>query len=462
MENSFIKNRTQLLDITDESLLEARELVLDLLEEGIRAASPEVAIHNAVQFDGRFLIINDEWKKEITEETKIYVIGGGKASGSMATALEKILGEKIELGFVNIPKTLLVEKPKLENIELHGAEHPVPKEGTITGTKKILESITGLTEKDLVICLISGGGSSLLELPLEGISLIDLQLVFRQLTKVGAPIDELNCVRKHLSQVKGGKLAKLTQPATIVSLIISDVISNRFDVIASGPTAPDLTSWKDVEKIFNKYNLSPIVPKSVTTVLKAGLDGEISDTTKSNDSFFENVHNFLITNNQIVRQQIAEKAKEKGLHPILIEESFSGEARYIGVSIIQQAINQENKTVIIAGGESTVTIKGDGLGGRNQEVILAALASNLDINDVVIAALGTDGIDGPTDAAGALGDYANLATIKHLSLDITDYLERNDAYNFFKQINGLIITGDTGTNVSDIIVALKYRKETKN
>ncbi len=459
MENSFIKNREQLLDIADETLRDARELVLDLLEEGINAASPAIAINNSVKFDGRFLIIKDEWKKEITDETKIIVVGGGKASGSMAVALEKILGAKISLGFVNVPKALLSDNQQLERIELLGAEHPVPKDGTIAGTKKILESITGLTENDLVICLISGGGSSLMELPLEHLTLKDLQAVFRQLTKVGAPIDELNCVRKHMSQVKGGKLAKLAQPATIISLIISDVISDQFDVIASGPTAPDSTSWKDVERVFKKYNLSPVLPKSVVAALKDGIAGEISDTTNSDEPFFENVHNFLIANNQTTRQHIANVAKEKGLHPIVIEKAYSGEARYIGISILQQAMNEENKTVVIAGGESTVTIKGDGLGGRNQEVVLGALANNLNINDVVIIAFGTDGIDGPTDAAGAIVDYTNLAEIKSLNLVVTDFLERNDSYNFFKQINGLIKTGETGTNVSDIIIALKYKKE---
>ncbi|MHA1441217.1 MAG: glycerate-2-kinase family protein, partial [Candidatus Heimdallarchaeota archaeon] len=195
MENSFIKNREQLLDVADETLRDARELVLDLLEEGINAASPVIAINNSVKFDGRFLIIKDEWKKEITDETKIIVVGGGKASGSMAVALEEILGAKISLGFVNVPKALLSDNQHLERIELLGAEHPVPKDGTLSGTRKILESITGLTENDLVICLISGGGSSLMELPLEHLTLKDLQAVFRQLTKVGAPIDELNCVR---------------------------------------------------------------------------------------------------------------------------------------------------------------------------------------------------------------------------------------------------------------------------
>lgn len=459
MEKSFIKNKEQLLDVEDETSRLARELVLDLLNEGICAASPEVAINNSVKFDGRFLIIDKAWKKEITNETKIIIVGGGKASGSMAVALEKILNGKIGLGFVNVPKGFLKENHQIEKIEFHTAEHPVPKEGTITGTKKILESITGLTKNDLVICLISGGGSSLMELPLEGISLKDLQIVFRQLTKVGAPISELNCVRKHLSQVKGGKLAQLAQPATIISLIISDVISDRFDVIASGPTAPDLTSWKDVEKIFIKYELFSVLPKSVVNILKEGLAGNIPDTPNSKEVFFDNVHNFLIANNQTARNHIAKIAKEKGLHPIVINDPFTGEARYIGISIIQQAMNEVNKSVIIAGGESTVTIKGEGLGGRNQEVVLGALANNIDVDDVVIAALGTDGIDGPTDAAGVIFDYSNITEIRKLNLNVTEYLERNDSYNFFKQINCLIKTGETGTNVTDLIIALKYQKE---
>jgi len=459
MEYSFIKNRNQLLNIEDETIRETRELVLDLLEEGIHAASPEVAIKNTVNFDGIFLGINNDWRRKITDDARIIVVGGGKASGSMAIALEEILGTRIENGFVNIPHALVSDKQHLEKIHLQGAEHPIPKEGTIIGTKRILDSIKALTKNDIVICLISGGGSSLMELPLEEISLEDLHEVFRLLTKAGAPINEMNCVRKHLSQVKGGKLAKLAQPATIISLIISDVISDRFDVIASGPTAPDFTSWIDVEKILTKYNLKDSLPKSVIDVVKKGLAGEIPETTKADDSCFSNVYNFLIANNKSVRQKIATQAAVKGLKPIVIDESISGEARDVGVSIIKQIIAQENKTVIIAGGETTVTIKGNGQGGRNQEVVLAALENNFDLEDVVIAAIGTDGIDGPTDAAGAIGDKEIVKTSNKLGLSMVNFLARNDSYNFFDQVNGLIKTGDTGTNVSDIIVVVKYKKD---
>ncbi|MHA1531303.1 MAG: glycerate kinase type-2 family protein [Candidatus Heimdallarchaeota archaeon] len=460
LKHFFIKNHQSLLEADfDPQTIEARQMALELLNEGIRAADPKEAIRDSVK------LVNDEIKFIngssflLSDINKIFVIGGGKATAKMAEGLEEILGQHIYAGQINIPENSVKQKLNLKNIQYNIAGHPLVTSGTISGTKKILDLIEGLSARDLVICLISGGGSALLEMPVEGITLEDLSELFHILTEAGATIHELNAVRKHISKIKGGKLAQIIQPAKVVSLIISDVIGDTLDTIASGPTAPDLTTWFVTEQIINKYDIMHKLPLSVQQVVKQGLTKEVNETLKPDNSTFANVENIIIASNARSCDLMKEYAIQNKFSTSIISTNISGEARDIGREFAEKTKSMKENTVLLAGGETTVTIQGKGLGGRNQELALAASRVIAGTKGIVIASIGSDGIDGPTEAAGALVDGYTVFAGSKIELDIEDFLENNDSFNYLKQTNNLIITGSTGTNVMDLIVIVKTMKK---
>ncbi|MBD3192337.1 MAG: DUF4147 domain-containing protein [Candidatus Heimdallarchaeota archaeon] len=457
----IIKNYSELIRQDRDPLTkQGRKIVLDILSEGIKAASPKKAMIRAVKYEKRKLQILNQWERELSEETKVIVVGAGKATGNMAIALEDILGEKIDEGLINLSKESLSVKKELERIQVNPAGHPRPDHGSITGARRILKLINGLSEQDIVICLISGGGSALLEIPHQSLSLQDVQELFEQLTAVGATIHELNTIRKHLSQIKGGRLAQLAQPATVISLIISDVVGDELEVIASGPTPPDPSTWKDVQKIIDKYQLWDKVTESIQQTIKKGLKGEVKETPKADQAYFKNVHNFLIATNTTACRVMRDFTEQKSLQPMILSTKITGEARQIGRQLAQQINQAKPGTVIIAGGETTVTIQGKGKGGRNQEVVLGALEELANEKGVVLAALASDGIDGPTTAAGAIIDgKMKKKIVEQMGLEIKQYLANNDSFHFFQKTKGLIFTGATGTNVMDFIVTLKTHKK---
>ena len=275
-------------------------------------------------------------------------------------------------------------------------------------------------------------------------------------TAKGATIHELNTVRKHFSQIKGGKLVKKIMPAQLVSLIISDVVGDDAATIASGLTAPDKTTWSNVNEIIMKYDLQNHLPEKTLQIIKKGCLGEIEETLKGNEIFLDNVINIIIASNLISCQSMKKLAEQKGLKARIVSTELQGEARIFGNDLGKKLLKIPNKTVLIVGGETTVTIKGKGTGGRNQELALAASQTIKNTKNLVIAAIGSDGIDGPTDAAGAIVDALTLKTGMENGLNVQDYLDNNDSYNYLIRTNNLIKTGLTGTNVGDLIVALKY------
>jgi glycerate-2-kinase len=422
-----------------------REIALKVLEKGITSVLPENVIRNNVILEGNVLKIKDQ-EFNLEDYDHIFVIGGGKASYKMTEAVNKILKKKINKGFVNS-----VVNKKVGSITVSKAGHPSPDEKGMKGVQKMLSIKPSIN--DLIICLISGGGSAMLPMPVESISLNDLKTINDLLLKAGANIYEVNTVRKHLSQVKGGRLAKALHPATIVSLIISDVIGDDLSVIASGLTAADKSTFKDAILILENYNLTDKIPKNALQYLTSGVEGKAEETVKENDAVLEKVHNFILANNLTALEAMEEEAKKLKLQAVIEDPGIKGEARNVGKYVAEKVLDTKPNSVMIFGGETTVTVKGKGLGGRNQELILSII-ENIKDKKVTIASVGSDGIDF-YKAAGAIADGNSYKKSQKLKLDIQKHLDDNDSYNFFKKMKDQIITGYTGTNVCDVIVGVK-------
>jgi len=471
----FIKNTAHLLlENLEESQRYLREIGIHCLEMALNAVKPKNLITNSVKIqDGKLIIKEDVFN--LNEYNKILVIGAGKASAEMAYTLEEIMKNlSIEYeGIINIPEGLEIkESEKTKKIELNYATHPIPNENGVNGTKKMLEFVKKSSKKDLIICLISGGGSALLPLPKAGITLKDLQEVNSLLLASGASIHEINAVRKHLSDFKGGNLAKTlfnSSGATLISLIISDVVGNNLDSIASGPTVPDRTTFKDAIDILKKYNIHSKVPKSVINSLEQGIKNENLENPKSNDVCFRNVHNYLIGSVKSAVQEIITYLKHDFITNYF-SDNIIGEASDFGrnlYSIISEQMNEndfenlQKSIALIGSGELTVTIKGAGIGGRNQEMLLSFLdfvnGKDFEDNFLVIGA-NLDGIEGNSKAMGAVVDNFTLKQIATRKLNTKEYLDNNDSNSFFKIINSEIITGPTGCNVNDLILILILKK----
>jgi glycerate 2-kinase len=451
-----IKNKAQLVENGGTPLnKKARRLALESLEHALEAADPRQLLKARLNLKGSTLKV-DKHSFDLAKYRNIYVVGGGKASGTMAEALEQILGRRITKGLVNVPHDT---KNKTGIIQLHGANHPVPDQAGVEGTRRILKIAEDAEENDLIICLISGGGSSLMPLPRGDVSLEDKRKITNTLLKSGATINEINTVRKHISDFKGGWLAKKAYPATILNLILSDVVGDPLDFIASGPTVPDSTTFDDAVKVLQKYNLWEKAPDSVRKVLSDGKKGLIPETPKAGDRVFKKVTNVVVGNNRYSSQAACENLRSSGLNTLLLTATLEGEARQVGIILASTARevlasgNPLKKPAgIVAGGETTVIVTGKGKGGRNQEISLAAASNLADSDGVAIASLSTDGIDGPTDAAGAVADGKTLERAMKVGMHPDNYLADNDSYNFFSKLGDLIFTGSTGTNVNDISV----------
>jgi glycerate 2-kinase len=453
-----IRNMKQLISNCDNQLnRRARKLALRSLEAALNAVDPMQIINSKVVLKGSILKINGH-SFDLREFKNIYVIGGGKASGSMAEALERILGTRITDGLVNV---LRGTRNNTNIITLHEASHPVPDQGGVEGTKKMVDMVEGATGDDLIVCLVSGGGSSLMPLPKKGISLADKRQITGALLKSGATINEINTVRKHISDFKGGWLAKKAYPATILNLILSDVVGDPLDFIASGPTVPDSTTFSDALRILEKYDLLTRVPSSIKKILIDGTRGVIPETPKASDEAFKKVHNVVVGNNRSASQAAFSSLKSAGLNALLLTATLEGEARQVGImltSILREVSISGNPVKrpagIVAGGETTVTVTGKGMGGRNQEIALSSATRLAGLRGVVVSSLSTDGVDGPTDAAGAIADGETLARAKESGLAPGSFLANNDSYHFFSELRDLIFTGPTGTNVNDVSVTI--------
>jgi len=452
-----IKNADELLKNARSSLdRKARHLAITALNAALEAVDPEVIIKSKVKVKGTTLKI-ENLTFDLDKFKGIYVIGGGKACGPMAEALAELLGSRIKEGAVNVPYSSPLYKTG--KVKLQRASHPIPDESGVTGASRMLDIVGKAEKNDLVICLISGGGSSLMPQPRSGISLEDKRKVTDALLKSGATIKEFNTVRKHISGLKGGWLAKEAYPATIINLILSDVVGDPLDFIASGPTVPDTTTFKDAIEILKHRGLWNTIPDSVRKLLTDGEKGLIPETPKPRDKVFKKVHNIVIGNNFTASHAAYTAFRKAGLNSLLLTSTLEGQARDVGTMLASMAKeiaasgNPVRKPAgIVAGGETTVTVVGKGKGGRNQEIALGAALKIGNMDGVVIASVSTDGVDGPTDAAGAIADGKTLKRTRELKLNPREFLANNDSYAFFSKLGDLVFTGPTGTNVCDVVV----------
>jgi glycerate 2-kinase len=449
----------------------AREKVLAILQEGLNAADPKRAVQRAVKLRDDKIFFeepdgNGATMYDLSKGGKIYVVGAGKASGAMAEAIEEILSpDRITKGLINILKDTKDNfNPK--KIELNEADHPIPDEGGVKGAKEIHQIAKGGKQGDLVICLISGGGSAMLPLPPEQIPLDDKKWLTKRILNVGADIKEINVIRKHISRIKGGQLAETAFPAKVVSLILSDVVGDDVSSIASGPTAPDHSTRQDAQRILKKYSLwdNPKFPKRIKTYLQQKIKKPHTTAQTQKRGEF---HNLIIGSNLTSLLAMRKKACEemKNAFVMILTSYLEGEAKEIGRFFggIARAIHEgtieipRRPLVLLAGGETTVTVTGKGKGGRNQELALSVSRSfSSDMSDIVIAAMASDGREAFTDAAGAIVDGTTVQRAKAMGLDPGSYLLNNDSYSFFKKLDDLLVIDPfpSGTNVNDFIVLL--------
>ncbi len=434
-----------------------RKDALAIFKAGVKAVDPVIAVKRYFRVEDGILSV-ENWTYDLADYKRIYVVGAGKASAAMAQPIEEILSDRISGGTVNVKYGHDVP---LKIINVNEAGHPVPDEAGLKGTKQIIKLLQQTGDKDIVICLISGGGSALLPCPVDELTLEDKQLVTKCLLEICAPIQEINAVRKHISKVKGGQLARLVYPSTLISLILSDVIGDKLDSIASGPTAPDSSTFKDCLHILDKYNIKQKIPSGVLEHLERGAKGEIKETPKAGDPSFKKTQNVIVGNNVMAVKAAKEKARELKYHSLIHSTFVEGEAKEaakVHAALAKEILSTDSPVprpaCVVSGGETTVTIRGKGFGGRNQEFVLAAAIEIDGLEDVVILSGGTDGTDGPTDAAGALADGETVRRAKVQGMDAEHHLRENDSYHFFKPLGDLIITGPTFTNVMDLQLVL--------
>ncbi len=408
-----------------------RRQALRIFQAALKAADPTVAVLRHLKLDPK-------------PYRNIFVIGAGKASAQMARAVERLLGARITGGLINVKDG---HGAKLRRIDFQECGHPVPDARGVAGARRIAQIASQAGPDDLIICLISGGASALLPFPIPPITLAAKQKITRTLLNSGATIHEINCVRKHISQIKGGQLARLAYPAALLTLILSDVIGDDLDVIGSGPTVPDRSTVADARAILEKYRIPNNLP--------------LEETPKPGDKIFKKTRNIIVGSNALAVDAAALEARRLGFHTLVLSTFVQGEARE--VARVHAAIAKEirafgrpvrSPACVISGGETTVTITGNGLGGRSQEFALAAAIEIAGLRDTLILSAGTDGTDGPTDATGAIADGTTLDRAEASGLDAAAFLRNNDSYHYFEATGDLIKTGPTGTNVADVQLIL--------
>ncbi len=474
-----------------------RRIAAEVMAAALSAVDPAQAIYRHVRREGDILQI-DGRTYDLARHGRIYVVGAGKAGAPMAAALADLLGDRLTAGIVNVKKGHTAAErvwqmglgagahdlssppipPPLSDsgrrgeteggeerfnfhqspITLVEAGHPVPDEAGRAGAEKIKALLGDLRPDDLVFCLLSGGGSALLPLPAGDITLADKQALTGALLRSGATINEINAVRKHCSQIKGGQLARWAQPASLVCLILSDVVGSPLDVIASGPTVPDSSTFGDAWAVLKRYGLEESAPPAIIAHLQRGLAGEIPETPKIGDPAFARTQNVLIGDNGQAAAAAVARARELGLQAALVTTWLEGEAREVGrvAAALAKGLLRDEAPLArpacwVLGGETTVTVQGQGRGGRNQELALAAALALAGWEGALVAALATDGNDGPTDAAGAIATGSTIARGRAAGLDALAFLADNDSYHYFSALGDLIITGPTNTNVNDLL-----------
>ena len=434
-----------------------RQDAATIFNSALSAVNAFSAVKNHCHIDnGTFYIGHTPFN--LNQYNNIYIIGAGKASAHMGAAMEEILSAKITGGIINVKYNHTVALNKIKLVE---AGHPIPDENGRAGALQILSLAEKAKKNDLIICLISGGGSALLPLPVLPLTLKDKQKTIRTLLSCGATINEINALRKHMSLIKGGHLAEKAWPATLITLIISDVVGNPLDVIASGPTVGDPSTFRDCMNILRHYDISGRIPTSVVQYFKKGINENINDTPSPGDRIFSKTFNFIIGSNIEALTAASKMSKSLGYNTLILSSMIEGDPRQAAHmhSAIAKEIRKTKNPVpppacILSGGETTVILTGKGKGGRNQEFALTAALDIADDDRIVFLSGGTDGTDGPTDAAGAVVDTCTIEKAKASGLNPAFFLENNDSYHFFKKTGDLLMTGATGTNVMDLRIVL--------
>jgi hydroxypyruvate reductase len=424
-----------------------------------------MCVARQLQRQGKQLIFGKH-KRSLDKYRNIYVIGAGKAGCKMAASTVNILGEYFSYGCVIVKDGYTDINASLNlpsDLEIIEAGHPIPDIRGVNGTQKIVDLLFQTDIHDLVICLISGGGSSLLCLPAPGLSLSDLQITTSLLLTSGAPITDINVVRKHIESIKGGQLARASYPSEMITLILSDVVGDPLESIASGPTVPDPSTYEQALLILNRYDIINHVPSVVSNHLLKGIVGTTTETPKRGDVVFSKVHNIIVGSNRMATKAACKQAKREGFKSYVLTNSLEGEAQEVGkilAAIAREAavkhIPSSRPICLIFGGETTVSVRGTGLGGRNLELALATVSRIATLDDTMIITLATDGGDGLTDAAGAVVTGCTYERAKKLQMDPQMYLNQNDSYNFFEPLNDLIRIGPSLTNVNDIAIIVTY------
>jgi len=451
-----IKNLEELLGARRGVLLRVRRHALRAVERAVESVLPRNALKRALRRRGKILRA-DRVRIDLSIYERLIVLGAGKACIGMAEYVEKLLGDLIDDGLIVVPRELH-EKHKLKLIKSMPSTHPIPSELGVKASEKIFEYAEGVDEKTLVIFLLSGGASALLSAPADPVSITDLAEITKLLLASGATIDEINAVRKHLSRIKGGWLAKRLSKARTLSLIISDVVGDKLETIGSGPTSPDPTPFRDAYEIMNRYGIWDKAPGSVRSRIEQGLSGVVEETPKPDDPAFKRVTNLIVASIADACKAADRYLRARGYRSRILTRFMVGEASEVGrfmAGLLKELSEKRGRHAILAGGETTVTVRGQGLGGRNQELALSASINIRGLKSCCLLSVGTDGIDGPTDAAGAIVDGETFDEALRLGLNPILYLGENDSYSFFKTVGGLVFLGATGTNVGDLVILLK-------
>ncbi len=428
-----------------------------IFKAGISAVDPETCVRQNLVLVNNMLHIKDR-SFYLEDIRRIYLIGAGKASAAMARAAETILGDHIHDGLVI---TKYDHGVPLNTCGLMEAGHPLPDENGCRATDELLSLVSSAGPHDLIVCMISGGGSALTPAPAKGIGLADKQETTRLLLSCGATIHEINTIRKHLSRIKGGQLCRSVQGAHVVSLILSDVIGDNLDIIASGMTTADTGTFADCRKILNHHTLWDTVPPSVRHHIEAGGMGKIPETPKPGDTLFDKVDNYIVGSLSDALNAAEKEAVKAGFHPMVLSSMIQGEAGEVAkvLCAVAREVTLANRPVprpacVLSGGETTVVLKGKGTGGRNMHLALASAIAMQDMPNTVMLSAGTDGNDGPTDAAGAFVDGSTVTRAVALGLSVEQFLADNNSYAFFQELGDLFITGPTRTNVMDMQIIL--------
>lgn len=436
-----------------------RAVAAQLQHAALRAVDPAAAVYQFMSRAGDQLLI-DTHAYALPDFERVFIVGAGKAALPMADAVCDVLQDRLSGGVI-ITKYGHVDRALPDQVRVYEAGHPVPDQNSIAATRELAALLRSAAPRDLVIAVLSGGGSALMTLPAAEVSLADLQATTRLLLRAGATIHQINALRKHLDVIKGGGLARLANGATIVTLILSDVIGDDLSVIASGPTVPDPSTFADAWRVIEDFNLIDQLPPAVRARLERGRDGALADTPKPGEAIFERAQAVIIGSNARAAQAAELAAQQLNFNTLLLSTFVQGEAREVAqvAAAIAKEIHRRHRPAakpacVIWGGETTVTLKGHGLGGRNQELALAAAIAIDGLPNTLIAALGTDGTDGPTDAAGAIVTGETVSRARAIGLDAHAHLADNDAYPFFRLLGDLILTGPTGTNVNDLLFIL--------